>query len=132
MAVPALTGGIDERQWQTLLQIARSGPRAGVYIVAALDAGAVLPRTVRRDDLLALGAQLLFDTDQTLTWDDPDWGRYPVRADRPPPAAQVNGWLQLIGEAAEAAQVALIQRHQDEFRRIAGAIGVKHDRRRDQ
>lgn len=117
VALAGLPVGGDERQWQALLQIAAGGPRAGIYLVAALDANSPPPRGARSSDLPAHGVTLTWQDADTLAWEDPDFGRYTVYPDKLPPAAQMNGWLEAVGEAAEQRQTEL------PFRQIATPPG---------
>ncbi len=94
--------GISERAAEILTRLARSGPRAGVYIIATLDTRQEMPRGFDLAELTALGTNLRLDSPVSLTWDDPDLGVTTVEPDQVPAAARVNPWLDRVGAAASA------------------------------
>jgi S-DNA-T family DNA segregation ATPase FtsK/SpoIIIE len=99
--------GISERAGELLTGLARNGPRAGVYVIATLDPRQETPRGFDLADLTALATNLQWDHQGSLTWDDPNFGRWAVAPDQMPPAARVNPWLDAVGIAARAASLDL-------------------------
>lgn len=107
LALAGLPAGCDERLWAGLLQIARNGPRAGVYLLATVDSLAAPARGVLVDDLLALAAPLRLNGPTTLLWRDGELGEFSVIPDALPEAARMNGWLTAAGAAQEQVAVSL-------------------------
>jgi S-DNA-T family DNA segregation ATPase FtsK/SpoIIIE len=107
LGIAGLPAGMDERLWATLLQVARTGPAAGVYLLATLDGLTAPQRNVVLDDLLALCTPLTFTAPDRLRWRDPELGEFTVTPDAPPPAAQMNAWLAAISEGLAQTVTAL-------------------------
>ena len=100
LVIAGFPSGISDRAAETLTRLAHVGPRAGVYVVATLDAGQELPRGFDLAGLTTLGTNLRFASPVSLTWDDPDLGAATVEPDQMPAAAQVNPWLDAVAAAA--------------------------------
>jgi DNA segregation ATPase FtsK/SpoIIIE, S-DNA-T family len=97
LVLAGFPGGISEQSAELLTRLARNGPRAGVYILATIDRG--LERT-RAPGLAALAAaDLHVAANGTVTWNDPDFGRWAIEPDAMPPALLVNAWLDAVGAA---------------------------------
>ncbi len=109
LAVADFPAGFETRSIQSLLRIARNGPRAGVHLLLGWNETFPLPREVSRADLQAMGTVLTLDENGTLRWQK----RSPVRLDPLPPPEQINRLLEAYGQAA--AQVSVIL----PFRRVA-------------
>jgi DNA segregation ATPase FtsK/SpoIIIE, S-DNA-T family len=102
LVLAGFPGGISEHSAELLTQLARNGPRAGVYILATAERG---PQRARHLDLTALtgtAMDLQVDGAGAVTWTDPDFGRWAIEPDAVPPAARVNAWLDAVGAAASA------------------------------
>jgi DNA segregation ATPase FtsK/SpoIIIE, S-DNA-T family len=102
LVLAGFPGGISEHAAELLAQLARNGPRAGVYILATAERG---PQRARHLDLTALTGTtmgLQVDGAGVVTWTDPDFGRWAIEPDALPPAARVNAWLDAVGAAASA------------------------------
>jgi len=95
--------GVDDQAAELLGNLARNGPRAGLYILATLDPSLPLPRGFDLAALSALSTNLGLDPRGDLTWDDPDFGRSTIEPDQMPPAARANPWLDAVGAAASSA-----------------------------
>ena len=83
--------GVSDRCLELLRQLARNGPRAGLFILATHGGG------------LNLGApctNLAFGTDGTVSWDDQDFGQLVIEPDQMPSAARANPWLDAVAAAA--------------------------------
>jgi S-DNA-T family DNA segregation ATPase FtsK/SpoIIIE len=101
LVLTGFPGGISEHSAELLAQLARNGPRAGVYIVATAE------RWQERARGLHLSALTGTATDVhaaagTVVWTDPDFGEWAIEPDVMPPAARVNAWLDAVGAAAGA------------------------------
>jgi DNA segregation ATPase FtsK/SpoIIIE, S-DNA-T family len=100
LVLAGFPGGISEHSAELLTQLARNGPRAGVYIVATAERG---PQRSRHLDLTALTGtpmDLHVTGAGAVTWTDPDFGRWVIEPDAVPSAARVNAWLDAVGAAA--------------------------------
>jgi DNA segregation ATPase FtsK/SpoIIIE, S-DNA-T family len=101
LVLAGFPGGISEHSAELLTQLARNGPRAGVYIVATAELG----QQARRFDLAALTGtpmDLHVDGGGVVTWNDPDFGQWVIEPDAMPSAARANTWLDAVGAAASA------------------------------
>lgn len=107
LVMAGLPGGCDERLWATLLHIARSGPRAGVYLLVTIDSQTSPGRGVNPDDLLALASPLRLTGPGLLLWRDAELGEFAVIPDAPPPVEQMNAWLTSVGDALAQAATSL-------------------------
>jgi S-DNA-T family DNA segregation ATPase FtsK/SpoIIIE len=102
LVLTGFPGGISDHSAHLLTQLARNGPRAGVYIVATVEPWQERARGL---DLAALGAtaaDLRVDGSGAVVWSDPEFGRWAVEPDAVPPAERVNAWLDAVGAAASA------------------------------
>lgn len=84
--------GCGERTWASLLQVLRTGPAAGVFVLATLDSLTLPARNINLADLFALCTPLRFTAPDCLLWEDAELGEFAVTPDAPPPAAQMNAW----------------------------------------
>ena len=89
LVLAGFPGGISEHSAELLTQLARNGPRAGVYILATAERA-----------LTGTTMDLQVDGAGVVTWTDPDFGRWVIEPDAVPPAARVNAWLDAVGAAA--------------------------------
>jgi hypothetical protein len=97
-----LPAGLNDRGAELLLRLARSGPRAGVYLLAGIDPAHDVPRGLDLTDLLSLGTRVKVRGGPSLTVDDPDL-QAPVKPDEMPSAARANTWLDAVGSVASNA-----------------------------
>jgi DNA segregation ATPase FtsK/SpoIIIE, S-DNA-T family len=109
LVLAGFPGGISEQSAELLTRLARNGPRAGVYILATIEHGLERASGSRAPGLSALAAasaDLHVATragragGHTVTWNDPDFGRWAIEPDAMPPSARVNAWLDAVGAAA--------------------------------
>ena len=103
LVLAGFPAGISDRAAEMLTRLARGGPRAGVYLIATLDAGLELPRGFDLAALTTLSTNLRLSGPFSITWDDPEFGRHAVKPDQMPAAGRVNPWLDAVGAAASAA-----------------------------
>jgi S-DNA-T family DNA segregation ATPase FtsK/SpoIIIE len=103
LVLAGFPAGFDPVAAELLGNLARNGPRAGLYILATLDPGLPLPRGFDLAALSALSTNLGLDPRGDLTWDDPDFGRCTISPDQMPTAARANPWLDAVGAAASSA-----------------------------
>ena len=103
LVLAGFPAGVDDQAAELLGNLARNGPRAGLYILATLDPSLPLPRGFDLAALSALSTNLGLDPRGDLTWDDPDFGRSTIEPDQMPAAARANPWLDAVGAAASSA-----------------------------
>jgi len=103
LVLAGFPAGVSDRAGQLLGQLARNGPRSGLYIVATMDPGLEMPRGFDLAALTALGTTLSLSDSGGLTWDDPDFGSAVIEPDQMPGAARANPWLDAVGAAAGSA-----------------------------
>lgn len=107
LVLAGLPAGMDERSWAALLHVARTGPAAGVYLLATLDRRTPPPHNVSLDDLLAYATPLTFTAPDRLRWRAADLGEFTVAPDAPPLADVMNRWLNAVSEGMAQAVTAL-------------------------
>jgi DNA segregation ATPase FtsK/SpoIIIE, S-DNA-T family len=101
LVLTGFPGGISEHSAELLTQLARNGPRAGVYIVATVERWQERARSLRLSSFTAIATELHAGAG-TVIWDDPDFGQWAIEPDVMPPPARVNVWLDAVGAAASA------------------------------
>ncbi|MGD0559362.1 MAG: FtsK/SpoIIIE domain-containing protein, partial [Streptosporangiaceae bacterium] len=87
--------GVSDRAMELLAQLARNGPRAGLFILATHSGDGL--------DLGVPATNLSLADEGTLSWDDPEFGQLVIEADQMPVAARANPWLDAVGAAAGSA-----------------------------
>lgn len=107
LVIAGLPAGCDERTWAALLQVARTGPAAGVYLLATLDSLTPPARNINLANLTALCTPLRFTAPDCLLWRDAELGEFAVTPDAPPSAAQMNAWLTTAGAGLAQTATAL-------------------------
>jgi len=103
LVLAGFPAGISDRAAALLGQLARNGPRAGLYLLATIDPGLPLPRGFDLAALAALGTTVGLDSRGDLSWDDPEFGPSVIEPDRMPAANRANPWLDAVGAAATSA-----------------------------
>ena len=119
LVLAGFPAGVDDQAAELLSNLARNGPRAGLYVLATVDPGLPLPRGFDLAALSSLSTNLGLDQRGELTWDDPDFGRSTIEPDQMPAAARANPWLDAVGAAASSAARDL------PFGRIAVPLGQR-------
>lgn len=99
LVLAGFPAGFDPEAAELLANLARNGPRAGLYILATVDPGLPLPRGFDLAALTTRSTNLGFAAGGELTWDDPDFGGCAIEPDQMPPAARANPWLDAVGTA---------------------------------
>jgi S-DNA-T family DNA segregation ATPase FtsK/SpoIIIE len=95
----------DEKSAARLAAIAAGGVPCGVLTLVAADLSRPMPPGFQLDELRPHCAQLSWDSARgLLTWDDPDFGRYPLVLDPPPPDEFATKQIQKVGAAARDAK----------------------------
>ncbi len=85
-----------------LISIAASGARCGVYTLVTVDAKQPMPQGFNLADLEGPSVNLVWQG-QRFVWKEPDFGKFPLRLDEPPPADFCTRLMHLVGEKAKFA-----------------------------
>jgi len=99
VVVSEFPNGLNSQAQRTLQDIARNGPRAGVYILASMESSLAEMRDFDLNRLLAQSYKLKLDGNNLLAWDSEYFGSYRVQQDGFPPQAQTARTLELITDA---------------------------------
>jgi DNA segregation ATPase FtsK/SpoIIIE, S-DNA-T family len=100
LVLAGFPGGITTHSAELLARLARNGPRAGVYLLATAERGLQQDRRLDLAALAGTATGLHVDGRGTVTWDDPDFGRWVIEPDVMPSAQHANSWLDAVGAAA--------------------------------
>jgi hypothetical protein len=85
-----------------LERIAASGASCGVYTLVSYDNSLPMPQGFQIDDLVRASLNLHCQEDAT-TWEDADFGAWPLTIDAPPPQNVLQSVLDRIGKGAKDA-----------------------------
>jgi DNA segregation ATPase FtsK/SpoIIIE, S-DNA-T family len=97
LVLTGFPGGISEYSADLLAQLARNGPRAGVYILATVERWQERSRGLHLAALTAAATDVQVDGGGTVIWNDPEFGQWAIEPDAMPPAATANAWLDAVG-----------------------------------
>jgi hypothetical protein len=86
-----------------LVSIVNSGARCGVQTLISVDTRIQLPPAFQLKDLEAAGAVLVWK-DGRFLWHDPDFGKFPFRADHPPEQDVATRLMHVMGQQARDAK----------------------------
>ncbi len=100
LVLPDFPTAFSDRMIGGLIQVARNGPRAGVYLVVHIDTSLPVPRGDDLARLTCLGTTIEFVAADQVRWDDSLLGRHPVTPDQAPTPALVESLLTTVGTAA--------------------------------
>jgi DNA segregation ATPase FtsK/SpoIIIE, S-DNA-T family len=100
LVLTGFPGGITEYSAGLLAQLARNGPRAGVYILATVERWQ--ERGLHITGPATTATDIEVAADGTVIWNDPEFGQWAVAPDATPPAATANAWLDAVGAAVSA------------------------------
>ncbi len=95
LVLAGFPAGVSDRAMELLAQLARNGPRAGLFILATHSSDGL--------DLGVPATNLSLADDGTVSWDDPEFGQLVIEPDQMPVAARANPWLDAVGAAAGSA-----------------------------
>ena len=85
-----------------LISIASNGPRAGVYVICAIDGESPLPYGFNLADLLRTGSVIEADEKGEFVWKVPELEKLGLRLDKPPTPERFNKIILPISEIARA------------------------------
>jgi DNA segregation ATPase FtsK/SpoIIIE, S-DNA-T family len=103
LVMAGFPAGFSDRATDLLGQLARNGPRAGLYLLGTVDPGRPRSRALDLAALTALGTTVGLDEHGDLSWDDPEFGPSVIEPDQMPAADRANPWLDAVGAVASAA-----------------------------
>ncbi|HEY2882937.1 MAG TPA: FtsK/SpoIIIE domain-containing protein [Pirellulales bacterium] len=86
-----------------LTSIATSGARCGVYVLLVNDTKLPLPANFDMKDLERSALTLTWNGGQ-FVYQDPDYEKYPLRLEQPPPEEQFTALVQAVGRGAKTAK----------------------------
>jgi hypothetical protein len=103
LVIADFPANFDEKAAARLAAIAAGGIPCGVLTLVAVDHDRPLPDGFSLDDLRSNAVNFAWDGVQ-LAWPDPDFGRYPLTLDRPPPSELATRLIHRAGAAARDAR----------------------------
>ena len=106
--------GFTPKAAELLFSVARTGRRAGCYLLGGVLRGEKPPHGFDFAAFMKLATYLSVKGAGHLEWNDPDFARIPVQPDAPPPAALIDRLARAIQPLAVASAATTIP-----FRRIA-------------
>jgi DNA segregation ATPase FtsK/SpoIIIE, S-DNA-T family len=83
-----------------LTSIAASGARCGVYVLMTTDTNQPLPMRFDLKDVESYSTNLTWDGGKFI-WKEPEFGKFPLAVDSPPPEERFTQIVQLVGESAK-------------------------------
>jgi hypothetical protein len=86
-----------------LLNLARSGPRCGVFTLVSIDTAQPLPKNFNLEELEQVSATLSWEGGR-FRWKDPDFGPFPLETEAAPGADLAGRLLARIGTLAREAR----------------------------
>ena len=103
VVVANFPANFTETSARRLASIATSGARCGVYTIVSVDTSQHMPANFSLADLEKHATTLLLK-DGVATWNDPDFGKWPLTVEQPPPDEVFTQIIQRVGKAAKAAK----------------------------
>jgi len=88
LVVAGFPRSFTARSCELLLEIARSGPRVGCYLLASVLKGENVPHGFNFTTLMNLSSYLTIQPDGQITWNDNDFAQFPIVPD-PTPAPRL-------------------------------------------
>lgn len=92
----------SEEAMKRLASIASTGARCGVYTLIARDLRTPLPQGAHLEDIAARGVHLILKND-SLSWEDEVFKRFPLTLDTPPDEQTLTRMLHVVGTYAKDA-----------------------------
>ncbi len=102
LVVANFPAGFSESAARRLVSIANSGARCGVFTLVSMDIKQQLPSNIQLKDLEAPCVQFNW-RDGKLAWREPEFGKYPLQLDAPPPQETVSKLMHVVGTKARDA-----------------------------
>lgn len=104
LVVCGFPAGFSDRSAERLLELARSGPRAGIYLMLSRDS--TTPGQLKEFDqqsLIDYATTVVVERDRISVPSDSSLGRFSIIPDRPPQSSDINRWFAAI-ESAESSR----------------------------
>jgi len=103
VVVANFPANFTETSARRLASIAASGARCGVYTIVSVDASQHMPSNFNVADIEQHATTLVLK-DGVYTWNDPEFGKWPLSVEQPPSDEVFTQIIQRVGKAAKAAK----------------------------
>lgn len=107
LVVNGFPNGFHDDTARRLLNLAKGGPRCGIFVLMSIDKKQKQPLDFPLDDLLAEAVHLDWQTDSKhggrFVWQYPAFGKLPLELIEPPPPEQTVELVKQVGRAAKDA-----------------------------
>jgi len=103
VVVANFPANFTETSARRLASIAASGARCGVYTIVSVDDSQTLPANFTISDIEKHATTLVLKNG-TYTWSDPEFAKWPLAVEQPPPDEVFTRIIQRVGKAAKAAK----------------------------
>ena len=103
VVVANFPANFTETSARRLASIAASGARCGVYTIVSIDGTQTLPANFSVGDIEKHATTLVLKNG-VYTWTDPEFGKWPLSVEQPPPDDVFTRIIQRVGKAAKASK----------------------------
>jgi energy-coupling factor transporter ATP-binding protein EcfA2 len=103
VVVANFPANFTETSARRLASIAASGARCGVYTIVSIDGTQTVPANFSIDDIEKHSTTLVLKNG-VYTWNDPEFRKWPLSVEQPPPDDVFTRIIQRVGKAAQAAK----------------------------
>ena len=103
VVVANFPANFNETSARRLASIAASGARCGVYTIVSVDTSQHMPSNFNIGDIEQHATTLVLK-DGVYTWNDPEFGKWPLAVEQPPSDELFTKIIQRVGKAAKAAK----------------------------
>jgi len=103
VVVANFPANFNETSARRLASIAASGARCGVYTIVSVDTSQHMPSNFTIADIEQHATTLVLK-DGVYTWNDPEFGKWPLAVEQPPSDELFTKIIQRVGKAAKAAK----------------------------
>jgi S-DNA-T family DNA segregation ATPase FtsK/SpoIIIE len=103
VVVANFPANFTETSARRLASIAASGARCGFYTIVSIDGTQTMPSNFSIDDLEKHSTTLVLKNG-VYTWQDPEFAKWPLSVEQPPPDEVFTRIIQRVGKAAKAAK----------------------------
>jgi energy-coupling factor transporter ATP-binding protein EcfA2 len=103
VVVANFPANFTETSARRLASIAASGARCGVYTIVSIDTSQHMPSNFSVADIEKHATTLTLK-DGVYTWNDPEFGKWPLTVEQPPSDEVFTQVIQRVGKAAKAAK----------------------------
>jgi len=103
VVVANFPANFTETSARRLASIAASGARCGVYTIVSIDTSQHMPSNFSANDIEKYATALTLK-DGVYTWNDPEFGKWPLTVEQAPSDELFTQIIQRVGKAAKAAK----------------------------